>query len=195
MDDTQNAQGNSVHGPHSQRNDTREGDDLGTAPQVHATPGAALMHAVRPDVLWGATVARLLIEDGAAPDAATLLASGYGAGDTLFQRVTRYLLTRVCGRAKGTCAGKSRDLALFVRFFIERHDHGDIAAWCEADTRHFLRQLSETKQNATINRKLAILKHFAKYVHEQPGSVFARHGQEALWEMKATHYAWLSETA
>ncbi len=155
----------------------QEGAGAGTlAPGAMTDANAVMLIKHADHNSWWSPIALRLIEEGAAPVSANLIASGCPAGTTLFHWATRYLLTQACGRAKGTCEGKSRDLAQFICFYMKHHDHVYIDAWCEADTRHFLRKLCETKQNATVNRTLATLKHFAKYVHEQPGSVFARYG-------------------
>ena len=99
------------------------------------------------------------------------------AGHSLGQWAARYMLVKVCGRSPNTLAAKTRDLATFITWFAEHRGHGDIGLWTEADTRYFLRHLGKLgKRPATINRALFTLKHFARWVHEQPGGVFSRHG-------------------
>ena len=64
-----------------------------------------------------------------------------------------------------------------MAWFINHRGHGEISQWVEADTRYFMRHLAKLgRRPATINRALFTLKHFARWVHEQPGGVFARHG-------------------
>lgn len=126
---------------------------------------------------WGADIAERLVADGADTAAAADLARVVDAGHSLEQWAARYMLVKVCGRSANTLAAKTRDLATFITWFVEHRGHGDIGAWTEANTRYFLRHLTKLgKRPATIDRALFTLKHFARWVHEQPGGVFARHG-------------------
>ncbi len=126
---------------------------------------------------WGSDIAKRLVADGAATAAAADLSRLVDAGHALGQWAARYMLVKVCGRSPNTLAAKTRDLATFIAWFVERRGHGDIGLWTEADTRYFLRQLTKQgRRAATVNRALFTLKHFARWVHEQPGGVFARHG-------------------
>ena len=126
---------------------------------------------------WGADIAERLVADGAGTTAAVDLSRVVDAGHSLGQWAARYMLVKVCGRSPNTLAAKTRDLATFIAWFVEHRGHGDIDLWTEADTRYFLRHMTKLgKRPATINRALFTLKHFARWVHEQPGGVFARHG-------------------
>ena len=106
------------------------------------------------------------------PEYAQALARQCDAGHSLGHRAARYLAVRVCGRAPNTVAAKARDLATFIEWFLGERGHGDISLWVEIHTRHFLRHLEgQGRQPTTINRALCTLKHFARWVHDQPGAV------------------------
>ena len=126
---------------------------------------------------WGPDIAERLVADGAGTAAAADLSRVVDAGHSLGQWAARYMLVKVCGRSPNTLAAKTRDLATFIAWFVEHRGHGDIDRWTEAETRYFLRYMAKAgKRAATVNRALFTLKHFARWVHEQPGGVFARHG-------------------
>ena len=140
-----------------------------------------------------ATLIRLLHEDGggkaaAPPQYAQQLAVLCDEGHTLAHWAARYMAIKVCGRSPNTVAAKARDLASFVGWFVKEHGGegvgsgaGEISRWIERDTRRYLQFLaSRGRKPATINRALCTLKHFAGWVHGQPGGVFMRYGLPVL---------------
>ena len=145
---------------------------------ANGTDNAAIMAIRQGDArAWGSDISERLVADGAGTAAAADLSRMVDAGHSLGQWAARYMLVKVCGRSPNTLAAKTRDLATFIGWFVEHRSHGDIDRWTEADTRYFLRHLTKLgKRPATINRALFTLKHFARWVHEQPGGIFARHG-------------------
>jgi integrase/recombinase XerD len=96
----------------------------------------------------------------------------------LGQWAARYLAERVYGvQSSNTLEAKSRDLALFVRWYVAAKGNGDIGFWTPDDTQMYLASLkAQNLAAATVARQLATLRHFARFVHEQPGAVFKRHG-------------------
>jgi site-specific recombinase XerD len=147
----------------------RDGADNASATAMVVHRGTA--HA------WGADIAERIAADGGGAAATADLARMVDDGHTLGQWTARYMLVKVCGRSPNTVAAKARDLATFAAWFTEHRGHGDIGLWLEADTRRFLRHLAKLgRRPATINRVLFTLKHFARWVHEQPGGIFLRHG-------------------
>lgn len=72
---------------------------------------------------------------------------------------------------------KTRDLAAFIRWYIEANGHDCIADWMPCDTQVFMAHLEGAGRAATsVNRALAHLCHFAKWCQGQPGGVFALEG-------------------
>ena len=125
----------------------------------------------------GTDIAERIVTDGGGAAAAADLARMVDDGHTRGQWVARCMLVKVYGRSPNTVSAKARDLATFSARFTEKRSNGDIGLWIEADMRRFLQHLAQLgRRPATINRVLLTLKHFARWVHEQPGGVFLRHG-------------------
>lgn len=83
---------------------------------------------------------------------------------SLLYYVEVYLALEVAAaRSPHTQAAKHRDLKIFVEWFLETNQHGNIAAWLRRDTRAFLDALGKDSRPSTVNRRLATLKHFAKF--------------------------------
>lgn len=75
-----------------------------------------------------------------------------------------YLALEVAAsRSPLTQVAKQRDLKLFADWFVETNKTGNIARWLRRDTRQFLDQLGRVSRPTTVNRRLATLKHFAKF--------------------------------
>lgn len=75
-----------------------------------------------------------------------------------------YLALEVAAaRSPHTQAAKQRDLKLFADWFLETNKTGNISRWLRRDTRQFVDQLSRLSRPTTVNRRLATLKHFAKF--------------------------------
>lgn len=87
----------------------------------------------------------------------------------------RYLVAEVIGvQSPNTLDAKSRDLAAFIRWFMEVNGHATATQWMPRDTQEFLNHLEgQGRAATTINRVLATLRRFARWMHAQPGSVFA----------------------
>jgi integrase/recombinase XerD len=84
--------------------------------------------------------------------------------NSLLHYVELYLALEVAAaRSTHTQAAKQRDLKIFVEWFLEQNQHGNIAKWLRRDTRAFLDQLGRESRPSTVNRRLATLKHFAKF--------------------------------
>jgi integrase/recombinase XerC len=96
------------------------------------------------------------------------------AQHTLALWAGRYLTEEVCGRqAVNTFEAKSRDLTAFVSWFVELNGTGCIDDWLPRDTQSYLDMLEAKGRAATtINRCFATLRHFARWVNDQPGGVF-----------------------
>ncbi len=83
----------------------------------------------------------------------------------------------MCGRSTNTVAAKARGRATFIKWFVGEHGDGEIQRWAPRDTRRFVTALNDAgRQPTTINWALYTLKHFARWVHKQPGGVFAHFG-------------------
>jgi integrase/recombinase XerC len=89
-----------------------------------------------------------------------------------------YLQTKVLGvQSPNTEQVKHRDLKAFMQFFMRVNGHLLIEQWFARDTRAFLKHLENFgRAPATINRMFRTLRHFARWVHEQPETPFARTG-------------------
>jgi integrase/recombinase XerC len=75
-----------------------------------------------------------------------------------------YLALEVAAsRSTHTQVAKQRDLLLFEEWLKKNSQTGDIARWQRRDTRMFLEQQSRLHRPATVNRRLATLKHFSKF--------------------------------
>ena len=144
------------------------------------TPGQELMRRLHRDATGdgGVEAGDAKRKAGQAPPAyAQELARLCDLGHPLAQWAARYMVIKVCGRRPNTVAAKARDLATFIRWFVDTHGHGDIGRWIESDTRYYLDHLShQGKKPASINRALYTIAHFARWVHAQAGAVFARCG-------------------
>lgn len=87
----------------------------------------------------------------------------------------RYLVAEVIGvQSPNTVDAKSRDLGAFIRWFMEANGHVRATQWMPRDTQEFLNHLEgQGRAATTINRVLATLRRFARWMHAQPGNVFA----------------------
>ena len=75
-----------------------------------------------------------------------------------------YLALEVAAsRSPHTQAAKQRDLQLFEEWFQQTHQSGNIARWQRRDTKMFMEHQGRVHRPATVNRRLATLKHFAKF--------------------------------
>ena len=90
----------------------------------------------------------------------------------------KYLATEVYGvQAQNTFEAKSRDLTAFITWFVAANGHAEISDWMPRDTKAYLVHLEgQDRAPTTVNRALATIKHFAKWIHELPGGRFAAHG-------------------
>ncbi len=188
-------------GPREKNQGSGFSTQLGTAPDAgdEGPTGLAIGAETSPSNIKvasnqvGATLMRLLHEDGGAksaapPQYAQDLAQLCDAGHSLAQWAARYMAIKVCGRSPNTVAAKARDLATFIKWFVNAHggedagrDAGEISRWIERDTRRYLQFLaSQNRKPASVNRALCTLKHFAGWVHGQPGGVFMRYGLPVL---------------
>jgi len=93
---------------------------------------------------------------------------------TLAHWASRYFVSEVLGQqSEHTEMAKKRDLQAFLWWFFDANGHLVAANWLRRDTRGFVRALERAgKAPTTINRVLATLRHFAKWVHAQPDSPF-----------------------
>lgn len=89
-----------------------------------------------------------------------------------------YLHAKVLGiQSPNTEEAKRRDLKAFLDFFAEINGHLAIEQWLARDTRAFLKHLENLgRAPATINRMFRTIRHFARWVHEQPQTPFTRIG-------------------
>ena len=79
--------------------------------------------------------------------------------------------------APNTIEAKTRDLSRFVRWYAAANGHSDLRRWSQSDTQMYLESLRhEGYRPTSAKRMLATLSHFAHWVHEQPGAVFAKKG-------------------
>lgn len=74
-----------------------------------------------------------------------------------------YLALTAGARSASTRGAKVSDLRMFSEFFQKRHQFLNISLWSQADTRKFLEQCAQKSKPATVNRRLATLKHFAGF--------------------------------
>ena len=97
---------------------------------------------------------------------------------SLAQFAAKYIKQEVFGiQAENTLSAKMRDLGGFIRWFVALNGHGEIRDWMPRDTMAYLLEVEKAgKRPATINRVFATLRHFARWVNEQPGAVFSTHG-------------------
>jgi site-specific recombinase XerD len=96
-------------------------------------------------------------------------------GHSLARWAARYLAESVYGvQSPNTFEAKSRDLTSFIGWFVGVNGSGDLQHWLPRDTQAYLNHLEAQGRSApTVNRAFATLRHMARWVNEQPGSVFA----------------------
>lgn len=83
---------------------------------------------------------------------------------SLFYFMEVYLALEVAAsRSPHTQAAKQRDLHLFGEWFQKTHPHANLSRWQRKDSRQFLEEVGRLSRPATVNRRLATLKHFAKF--------------------------------
>ena len=97
---------------------------------------------------------------------------------SLGQYAARYIAEEVYGvQAENTLNAKMRDLGGFIQWFLELNGHGEIGDWLPRDTMAYLLEVEKGgRKPATVNRVFATLRHFSRWVNEQPGAVFTTHG-------------------
>lgn len=85
-----------------------------------------------------------------------------------------YMDKEVIGiQALNTIAAKKRDLISFMDWFFAQNGHLNAGDWLPRDTKGFVDHLEgEGRAAATVNRALATLRKFARWVHDQEGSPF-----------------------
>jgi integrase/recombinase XerD len=99
------------------------------------------------------------------------------AGHLLAIATAHYLWEAGVGQSPHTVAAKCRDLLSFCRWYGQINQHTDPAQWQGRDTRLYLRHLEAAGRSpVSINRGLASLRHFARWLHDQPGGIFLRSG-------------------
>lgn len=93
---------------------------------------------------------------------------------TLAAWASRYMQAEVIGiQSLNTQKAKKRDLSSFLTWFFDENGHLDITDWLPRDTQGFLTHLEEQGRAATtVNRYLATLRRFARWVHDQDKSPF-----------------------
>ncbi len=89
-----------------------------------------------------------------------------------------YLHGNVIGiQSPNTERAKRSDLRGFDEWYGDLNDHLLIEEWQARDTRAYLRHLERRElAPTTINRAFRTLRHFARWVHEQPETPFGRLG-------------------
>lgn len=95
--------------------------------------------------------------------------------DSLNAWVLLYFKVHVMGAPIKTQQAKQRDLERFMRFFIAEVGHDYLDGWTPAVTKHFQQSLVKTVSSVTgkaysettINRILATLRHFGRWLHQQ----------------------------
>jgi integrase/recombinase XerD len=97
-----------------------------------------------------------------------------------------YYHIHVKGSPLKTEQAKQRDLQKFLTFIMQEVGHDHVDSWTPAVTKHFLQSLKNTVSGntqkpykaTTINRILATVRHFARWLHKQrpllAGDSFAR---------------------
>lgn len=107
-------------------------------------------------------------------------------GDSLLAWVEFYYHVHVKGSPLKTEQAKKRDLTKFLTFVAKEVGNDHVDSWTPAVTRHFLKSLKNTVSGntqkpykaTTINRILATVRHFARWLHQQrpllAGDPFAR---------------------
>ncbi|MGV8948675.1 MAG: tyrosine-type recombinase/integrase [Candidatus Paracaedibacter sp.] len=100
---------------------------------------------------------------------------GFYQGDSLVAWAGFYYRVHVNGSPLKTEQAKQRDLNKFLAFVTREVGHDHIDSWTPAVTKHFLQSLKNTiSENTqqpykatTINRILATVRHFARWLHKQ----------------------------
>lgn len=85
-----------------------------------------------------------------------------------------YMVKEVVGvQAVNTAQAKKRDLISFMNWYYDFNGHLNIADWLPRDTQGYVDHLEEQGRAATtVNRALATLRRFVRWVHEQKRSPF-----------------------
>jgi integrase/recombinase XerD len=95
--------------------------------------------------------------------------------DSLQAWILLYFKVHVMGAPLKTQQAKQRDLERFMRFFEFEVGHDHLDGWTPAVTKHFQQGLTKTVSvvtgkaysETTINRVLATLRHFGRWLHQQ----------------------------
>ena len=95
--------------------------------------------------------------------------------ESLYAWVRLYLKTQVSGAPLKTQQAKRRDLEQFTRFYVDTTGSDDLDAWTPAMTKHFQESMVKTisavtskpYSHTTINRMMATLRHFGRWVQQQ----------------------------
>lgn len=98
-----------------------------------------------------------------------------GPKDSLAAWAEIYITIHVLGAPEKTRVAKQRDLEQFLRFVQREVGDDRLDAWTPAVTKHFQQALSKTispitkklYQTTTVNRILATLRHFSRWLHAQ----------------------------
>ncbi len=98
-------------------------------------------------------------------NAATLIPTS--KRDSLLAWLSLYMEIEGRAGSDNTIAAKKIDLTKFLSYF-QQTTHSDLPdGWTRSVTQGFLKQLEKIEAPSTINRRLATLKHAAKWVHRQ----------------------------
>lgn len=101
--------------------------------------------------------------------------AGFFQGDSLLSWAEFYYHVYVKGSPLKTEQAKHRDLQKFLTFVMQEVGHDHVDSWTPAVTRHFLKSLQQIVSGntqkpykaTTINRILASVRHFARWLHKQ----------------------------
>jgi len=101
--------------------------------------------------------------------------TGSSQEDSLVAWARFYYNVHVKGSPPKTEQAKQRDLQKFLTFVTQEVGHDHIDSWTPAVTKHFLQNLKNTVSGnnqqpykpTTINRILATVRHFARWLHKQ----------------------------
>ena len=78
-----------------------------------------------------------------------------------------YMMVQVMGGSKNTALAKQADLEKFLNFFQSNVGTDQVAIWTPSITKAFQTQLLTNYKATSINRIMATLGHFAKWLHER----------------------------
>ena len=78
-----------------------------------------------------------------------------------------YMMVQVMGGSKNTALAKQGDLEKFLSFFQSNVGTDQVAIWTPSITKAFQTQLLTNYKATSINRIMATLGHFAKWLHER----------------------------